>query len=151
MELNKLYVNPTQGRGGDNRDRIAEGTYVYRAYIKPFDGAMEITFSMRTDGKMELSKFMEQVAEWLMYNDYWCPLAKSLTVHFRKNKASSHAKLICYLPDDIVTNWLWDYIQPTAEIFFGSFFFDHTARSTELKKNYEKRINEYLMKRGIKI
>ena len=122
MEANKLYVNATKGRGGDNRDRITEGIYVYRAYIEPFDGAKELTFTMRTDGEMKLPKFMEEVADWLMYNDFWCPVAKVLTVHFRKDKSSGHAKLICYLPKDTATSWLWDYIQPIAENFFGTNF-----------------------------
>ena len=155
MKPNKLYVNETRGRGGDNRDRIAEGTYVYRAYIEPFDGAMELTFTMRTDGKMELSKFMEQVADWLTYNDYWCPFAKALTVHFRRNKTSGYSKLICFLPDDIVTAWLWDYIQPTAENFFGHKFFDHTIRSAEeeakVRADYERKRVEYFRKRGLKV
>lgn len=151
MRPNKLYVSTTEGRGGDNRDRILEGTYVYRAYIEPFDGAKALTFAMRTDGEMELSKFVEQVSNWLMYEDYWCPVVKRLTVHFRKNNSSNHAKLICYLPKDIVTQWLWDYMQPAAEISFGKGFTDYTVRSAELKKNYEKRRNEYLNKRGIKI
>ena len=111
MELDKLYVNTTKGRGGDNRDRIKEGVFVFRAYVEPFEGASKLTFTMRTNHEIMLYKFVEGVGDWLRKNDYWCPFASALTVHYNSKDTSGHSKLILYIPEDVITDWLWDYIQ----------------------------------------
>lgn len=109
--MNKLYVNVTRGRGGDNRNRIAEGVYVLRAYVMPFDGASKLTFTMRTNYELGLSKFIESVADWLRKNDYWCPIAKCLTVHYNRKNTASHSKLVLFIPEDVITELLWDIVQ----------------------------------------
>lgn len=111
VELNKLYVSTTKGRGGDNRNRIAEGVYVFRAYVMPFDGASKLTFTMRTNGELGLSKFIESVADWLRKNDYWCFIAKCLTVHYNRKNMSGHSKLILFIPEDVINELLWDIVQ----------------------------------------
>lgn len=110
--MNKLHVEVTKGRGGDNRDRITKGVYVFRAYVEPFDGASKLTFTLRTQNNgIGLAGFIESVADWLRDRDYWCPIAKCLTVHYNRNNTSGHSKLVLFIPEEVITELLWDIVQ----------------------------------------